>query len=45
VKAGFSEWVRSFDGSISMEDYLRTIVKLPETGEKAKEVAIYLLKK
>jgi len=45
VKARFSEWVKSFDGNISMEDYLRRIVNLPETGEKAKEVAIYLLKK
>jgi len=45
VKTAFSEWSRSFDGKISMQDYLRRIVRLPETGERAKEIAIYLLKK
>jgi hypothetical protein len=45
VKTAFSEWLRAFNGEISMKEYLERIVKLPETGEKAKEIAAYLLKK
>lgn len=43
--AAYKDWVRAFDGGISIEDYLQRILALPETGEKAKEVARYLLKK
>jgi len=45
VKAGYKEWARAFDGDISMKNYLECIINLPETGEKAKEVARHLLKK
>jgi len=45
VKQGFKEWARAYDGDISMEKYLRRIIGLPETGERAKEVARHLLKK
>lgn len=45
MKERFKEWARAFDEGISMEEYLERIIRLPETGEKAKEIARYLLKK
>jgi len=45
VKERFEEWARAFDGGISIEEYLERIIRLPETGEKAREVARHLLKK
>ena len=45
VKDGFKKWTRAFGGNVSMEEYLEQIIRLPETGKKAKEVAGYLLKK
>jgi len=45
VKSGYLAWARAFDGDISMMNYLESITNLPETGEKAREVARHLLNK
>ncbi len=45
MKDGFKKWTRAFGGNVSMEEYLEQIIRLPQTGKKAREVAGYLLKK
>jgi len=45
MKQRFKEWARAYDGDISMKEYLERVIGLPETGERAKEVARQLLKK
>jgi len=45
VKERFEEWASALDGDISIEEYLERIIRLQETGERAKEVARHLLKK
>jgi hypothetical protein len=44
VRAWYEVWAKVFDGNISMNDYLESIISLLETGDRAKEVA-ELLKK
>lgn len=45
VKAGYDVWAKALDKQISIRSYLERIINLSETGQAAREVAGYLLKK
>ena len=43
VEDAYALWSNAFDG-MKNEDYLKRIVALPETGDRAREIAQFLIK-
>jgi hypothetical protein len=41
VKDAYSRWFDAY-GNLTTEDFLRRLIVLPETGERAKEMAQFL---
>lgn len=44
VESGYRQWAVGYGGSVSWQDYLRSISKNGETGQWAREVAELLAK-
>ena len=38
------KWLKAFNGKLTMEEFLEKIVKLQDTGNVVKEVAMHLLR-
>jgi hypothetical protein len=43
IKAAYSRWLSAY-GSLTIEDFLKRLVALPETGDRAREIAQFLIR-
>jgi len=41
---GYRKWLQAYGETLDMEEYLRNIIELQDSGKTVKEVASYLLK-
>jgi hypothetical protein len=45
LEAAFGKWQLAYSGEVSKSAFLERLLQLPETGQRAREVAIFLLEK